>query len=48
MAARHSMGVAREPALNVLRQITKEDFGPFRLDAGMTVALVEDGTITPT
>ena len=48
MAARHSMGVAREPALNVLRQIMKEDFGPFRLDAGMTVALVEDGTITPT
>lgn len=48
IAARHSIGVAREPALNVLRQIMKEDFGPFRLSAGMTVALVEDGTITPT
>ncbi len=47
-AARRSIGVAREPALNVLRQIMKEDFGPFRLDAGMTVALVEDGTVTPT
>jgi plasmid replication initiation protein len=47
-AARRSIGVAREPALNVLRQIVKEDFGPFRLDAGMTVALVEDGTIIPT
>ncbi|HEV2652010.1 MAG TPA: DUF2019 domain-containing protein [Rhizomicrobium sp.] len=47
-AAKSSLGVAREPALNVLRQITKEDFGPFRLDAGMTIALVEDGTVTPT
>ncbi|MDB5360451.1 MAG: hypothetical protein JWO51_1748 [Rhodospirillales bacterium] len=47
-AATRSLGVAREPALNVLRQIMKEDFGAFRLDAGMTVALVEDGTITPT
>ena len=47
-AARHSMGVAREPALNVLRQITQEDFGPFRLHAGMAVALIEDGTVTPT
>jgi hypothetical protein len=47
-AAKWSIGVAREPALNVLRQITKEDFGAFRLSAGMTVALVEDGTITPT
>lgn len=46
-AAKSSLGVAREPALNVLRQITKEDFGPFRLDAGMTIALVEDGTVTP-
>ena len=48
IAARHSIGVAREPALNMLRQIMKEDFGPFRLSAGMTVALVEDGTINPT
>jgi hypothetical protein len=47
-AATSSLGVAREPALDVLRQITKEDFGPFRLDAGMTIALVEDGTVTPT
>jgi len=47
-AAKSSLGVARESALNVLRQITKEDFGPFRLDAGMTIALVEDGTVTPT
>ncbi|GGF01301.1 hypothetical protein GCM10011611_03560 [Aliidongia dinghuensis] len=47
-AAKWSIGIAREPALNVLRQITKEDFGAFRLSAGMTVALVEDGTINPT
>ena len=47
-AARRSLGIAREPALNVLRQITKEDFGPFRLDAGMAIALVEDGTVNPT
>jgi len=47
-AAQRSLGIAREPALNALRQIVKEDFGAFRLSAGMTVALVEDGTITPT
>lgn len=47
-AAKRSLGIARDPALNVLRQITKEDFGAFRLSAGMTIALVEDGTINPT
>jgi hypothetical protein len=47
-AAKWSVGIARESALSVLRQITKEDFGAFRLSAGMTVALVEDGTVTPT
>ena len=47
-AATRSLGVTREAALDVLRQIVKEDFGPFRLDAGMTIALVEDGTVTPT
>lgn len=47
-AAKRSLGIARESALNVLRQIMAEDFGPFRLHAGMTVALVEDGTIAPT
>ena len=47
-AAKRSLGIAREPALNALRKIVKEDFGAFRLSAGMTVALVEDGTITPT
>ncbi|HLY89371.1 MAG TPA: DUF2019 domain-containing protein [Acetobacteraceae bacterium] len=47
-AAKRSLGVARESALDVLRQIIKEDFGPFRLRAGMTVALVEDGTVEPT
>ena len=47
-ATKWSIGVARESALKVLRQITKEDLGAFRLSAGMTVALVEDGTITPT
>jgi hypothetical protein len=47
-AAKWSVGIARESALSVLRQITKEDFGAFRLSAGMTVALVADGTVTPT
>ncbi|GGF45852.1 hypothetical protein GCM10011611_60370 [Aliidongia dinghuensis] len=47
-AATTSLGVAREPALGVLRQIIKEDFGPFRLDARMTIALIEDGTVNPT
>lgn len=46
-AAEHSLAVARQSSLAVLRQITKEDIGPFRLAAGMTVALVEDGTIVP-
>jgi hypothetical protein len=47
-AATSSLGVARESALDVLRQIIKEDFGPFRLDAGMTIALIEEGIVNPT
>lgn len=46
-AAKRSLAVARQSSLVVLRQIIKEDIGPFRLAAGMTVALVEDGTIVP-
>jgi hypothetical protein len=47
-AARRTLGVAREPAMAVLRKIMKEDYDAFRFHAGMTVALVEDGTVNPT
>lgn len=46
-AAKSSLGVTREAALHVLRQVAREDLGPFRLDARMTIALVEDGTVIP-
>ncbi|GGF22956.1 hypothetical protein GCM10011611_31330 [Aliidongia dinghuensis] len=48
IAAQCCLGVAREPALAVLRQIVKDEVvGPLHLSAGMSIALLEEGITHP-